>query len=148
MFCYVMFPLATTTQFSHHGGFVKHSKQSRRRWFHATTNQHRRCALPSGTFKSPNCFPFRTRMDRRQDTKRLGHDCNVSKNAALQLSNGRSVNRGAFDPPCGRMPSWLELALMVVLSQNRAHDVRVVLKFLNRKETNSIRTLIQLHKTS
>ena len=73
MFCYVMFPLATTTQFSHHGGFVKHSKQSRRRCLHATTNQHRLCALPSGTFKSPNCFPFRTRMDRRQDTKRLGH---------------------------------------------------------------------------
>ena len=73
MFCYVMFPLATTTQFSHHGGFVKHSKQSRRRCLHATTNPHRLCALPSGTFKSPNCFPFRTRMDRRQDTKRLGH---------------------------------------------------------------------------
>ena len=66
----------------------------------------------------------------------MAHDCNVSKNAALQLSNGRSVNRGAFDPPCGRMPSWLELALMLVLSQNRAHDMRVVLKFLNRKETN------------
>ena len=73
LFCYVMFPLATTTQFSHHGGFVKHSKQSRRRCLHATTNQHRLYALPSGTFKSPNCFPFRTRMDRRQDTKRLGH---------------------------------------------------------------------------
>ena len=73
LFCYVMFPLATTTQFSHHGGFVKHSKQSRRRCLHATTNQHRLYALPSGTLKSPNCFPFRTRMDRRQDTKRLGH---------------------------------------------------------------------------
>ena len=76
------------------------------------------------------------------------HDCNVSKNAALQLSNEPSVNRGAFGSPCGRMPLWLELALMLVLSQNRAHDMRVILKFLNRKETNSIRTLIQLHKTS
>ena len=76
------------------------------------------------------------------------HDCNVIKNAALQLSNGPSVNRGAFGSPCGRMPLWLELALMLVLSQNRAHDMRVILKLLNRKETNTIRTLIQLHKTS
>ena len=106
------------------------------------------CA-PKRHFQIPQLFSVSNENGQTPRYKAFGaHDCNVSKNAALQLSNGRSVNRGAFDPPCGRMPSWLELALMLVLSQNRAHDMRVVLKFLKRKETNSIRTLIQLHKTS
>ena len=61
-------------------------------------------------------------MDRRQETKRLGaHNCKVSKYSALQLINGRSVKYGASDSPCG-LHAVTELALMLVLSQNRAHD--------------------------
>ena len=62
-------------------------------------------------------------MDRRQDTKRLGHNCKVSKHPALQLSNERSVNCGASDVPLTDRVLWrFKLALMVVSSQNRAHD--------------------------
>ena len=48
---------------------------------------------------NPQLFTIRTRVDRRQDTKRLGHNCKVSKHPALQLSNERSVNCGASDVP-------------------------------------------------